>query len=321
LTDVSRMEDLLGLVVCPLCKLDLTEHGAHLRCPSGHVFPVSRGVPRLVADWTGDASSISRSFGEQWRAFDYDEDRTWGASADERLHGFLGDIAQPAAWFKNKVVLDAGCGNGVLTHAISTLGCKHVLGCDISPSVEQAHRRFGDSVLFVQSDLMQPALRPAAFDVIYCGGVLHHSPSTRAALEQLVEALAPGGTIYVWLYWKVSSRSYRIKSALRKVLSPLPNRAKRTIILPLVAIASLRDRSLTWRDHFLVQVDFFTPRYRWEHTPDEVEGWMADLGLRKMTPHGQSRDGFGMRAERPPAGDRAPRHAPEQSLAGGRDSS
>lgn len=309
--------DLLHLLACPRCGGDLARDSTdRLVCRSSHRYPIVEGVPRLLASWTPDASSISATFGRQWRLFRYDEDRTWGVDAQARLEIFLRDIGEPGAWFRGKNVLDAGCGNAVLASAIETLGC-HVIAADVSSSVVAARRRFGDRVFFVQMDLMRPALKPQAFDVIYCGGVLHHAPDTRVALTRVAEGLAPGGVIYVWLYQSVPSRAYRVKSRLRKLLAPLPDAVKYAAVLPLVPLAAFRDRTLSWREHLIFLVDFFTPKYRWEHTPEEVALWLHQAGLASVCTASRNRDGFGVRARRPPIAPRAA--APSSARDGGVD--
>ena len=177
-----------------------------VRCSRGHAFPVVRGVPRLLRDFhlsdAEAARSIHQSFSREWSHFDYDDDRTWGHTIEKRKADFLRHIACPPDVLAGKVVLDAGCGNGALSVAMSSFGCD-VVATDISSSVEAAYRHFNgrdpDRTHFIQSDLMSAALRPAAFDVVYCAGVLHHTPNTRATFESLLPALAPGGTIFVWL--------------------------------------------------------------------------------------------------------------------------
>lgn len=291
--------ELLELVVCPLCHEDLSADALALRCEKGHVFPRTAEVPQLLPEDHGkDAASIARSFGHQWERFDYARDRTWGFDADQRLRTFLEECGRPPEWFEGRRVLDAGCGNGVLAYMMSTLGCT-VLATDVSPSVFAAAERFGEDVHFAQSDIAQPAFRPGAFDFVYCGGVLHHTSSTRHTLEQAVRAVALGGAIYVWLYWRVPGVKSRVKTVVRNGLRPLPDPVKHAVVVPFASQGWLRDRSLSWREHFLVQHDFFTPRYRWEHTPEEVHSWFRALGFNKVVTQTTSRDGFGVLAEAP----------------------
>jgi SAM-dependent methyltransferase len=234
------------------------------------------------------------TFGRQWARFAQKHGRTWGLAPGERLDRFLTDVDLPPEWFPGKRVLDAGCGPGDMANVVATLGCG-TTGLDISPSVERARLQF-PSVHFVRGDLASPpSLQP--FDLVYSGGVLHHSPSTLAALKGTCTLVAPGGRLYVWLYWKVPGFKFAAKSVLRHITAPLPTGLKDVVCVPFALQAWARNRSLTLHEHLLVQRDFFTPRWRWLHTPNEVIQWLADLGFdaRLRT---TSQDGFGVLADR-----------------------
>lgn len=296
------LADITGLIVCPACREPLRDRRDRLVCTSGHSYPVVHGVPRLVTvGGRAAAETIGSTFGRQWRKFRHEQDRTWERTVEERVAYFLADIDRPAAWLAGKRVLDAGCGNGVLSHAISELGAT-VLATDVSGSVEEAHRRYGGgSVHYIQSDLQRPIFARAAFDVVYSGGVLHHTPDTKASLATIAAAVRPGGILFVWLYWRLPGRRYRARLALRRLIGPLPTRAKTLVVVPVAALGWLLDRARrrrrNWREILIVELDFFTPRYRWEHTPDEVRGWLEELGFDRIEDF-PGRDGFGVRAHR-----------------------
>lgn len=271
-----------------------------LTCSDGHSYPIHKNVPCLLLE--NHSHVISDSFSHQWAQFNYDNDLTWGKSADERIEEFLRQLEVHAVDVKGKMVLDAGCGNGILSEAIKRLGAR-VIATDVSESVFAASQRFRqhDDLLFVRADLMQSAFAPSSFDIIYSGGVLHHTPNTRRAFETLALLLRPGGSIFVWLYSRVSGKRYMAKLALRRAMAPLPVRIKHVLITPLVAQNALRHRSdnVSWRERFLVQLDYFTPRYRWEHTPVEVHEWFRSLGLKDVRTTDEVRDGFGVLGRSP----------------------
>src|SRR5262245_55292577 len=86
-------------------------------------------------------------------------------------------------------VLDLGCGTGQMALYLAG-GERRVVGADLTRAslalAAHAARRFGvERVLFVETDLRHPALRPASFDVVLCTGVLHHTPDPRAAFAQV----------------------------------------------------------------------------------------------------------------------------------------
>ncbi|HCG02868.1 MAG TPA: hypothetical protein DEV93_20280 [Chloroflexi bacterium] len=234
------------------------------------------------------------SFGRQWDEFDSERNRTWGIDVETRLRMALADFGQPPEWFRGKRVLDAGCGHGILTAQIATLGA-NVTGIDVC-DLEQARRRF-PSVNYVRGDVSNPPFGPEVFDAIYSGGVLHHTPDTRRAFDALTKLLRPAGLMYVWLYWRVPGLTYKTRSMIRRTLAPFPYGIRRLPVFPFAAQAALRDRSLSFSEHRLAQHDFFTPRWRFEHTPEEVLGWCRDRGLRSEL-RSTSRDGFGVLVSR-----------------------
>jgi SAM-dependent methyltransferase/uncharacterized protein YbaR (Trm112 family) len=211
-----------------------------LRCAAGHVFPVVRGVPRLLPDSLrehlpalralplDDAGPAAKQLMAELTAgqpadFDYDErtrasfssewehhnvgDKTWGMELDYRVDTFfLRSIGIPQDELAGRVMLDAGCGNGSQSVAYTAFGLE-VVAIDLSSGLEHGqafrHRHPGarpDRVHFIQADLQRPPLAPASVDIIHSAGVLHHTPSTERTFRALCPLLAPGGTFYVWLY-------------------------------------------------------------------------------------------------------------------------
>jgi 2-polyprenyl-3-methyl-5-hydroxy-6-metoxy-1,4-benzoquinol methylase len=327
---------LLGWVVCPRCgaELDFLEEAARtavrelgadtevssgvLRCGSGHMYPIRNGVARLLESERFESSmaarSIKESFSREWGHFDYEQDRTWGETVQQRRTDFLRHVDYDPNELRGKVVLDAGCGNGMLSHAISAFGCE-VVATDLSESVEAAHRHLSGReprrTHFFQSDLMQPALRPESFDVIFCAGVLHHTPSTRETFDQVIKALASGGTIFVWLYWDVGGLKPKLSEAVRRVVSPLPAPLKHAVVWALLPqsllrqyIRSVRDGTgragrLNRREVLVRMLDSYTPRYRWRHTPEEIHGWFRELGFTNIKTTERGSEGFGVAARKP----------------------
>jgi 2-polyprenyl-3-methyl-5-hydroxy-6-metoxy-1,4-benzoquinol methylase len=310
---------------CDACYGTEVETGS-LVCSGGHFFPIQEGVPRLElsdAMESADSRSIRESFSGQWKHYDYDaEDRTWGQTRAERRADFVRFVDMPAESLSGKLVLDAGCGNGLLSGEMRGFGCE-VLAADLSDSVEDASRYFAkhgnEGLHFVQADLMHPPFRAEAFDIVFCAGVLIVTPDSRATLNEIARAVAPGGTLFIWLYWREDKLTYRIKTGLRRVVAPLPLFARRAVAFAFVSQAMLRQvlrrvyrrsdpgEQASWRERLVIQLDFFTPRYRWEHTPDEVREWLVELGFTGMKLTEEGASGFGMVARRPAAAGEEPR--------------
>ena len=114
------------------------------------------------------------------------------------------------AWAGRRV-LDVGCGNGYLLGHYARAGAC-TTGIDLtSRGVALSARRFelgglrGD---FAQGNAEALPFRDASFDLVLSMGVLHHTPNTAAAVEEIRRVLRPGGTFLIMLYHR-NSLAYR----------------------------------------------------------------------------------------------------------------
>src|SRR5208282_1928934 len=90
---------------------------------------------------------------------------------DERV--FLEETQIPAANFRGKLVLDAGCGMGRYAIVALSLGAE-VVAMDLSDSLLRlaAEAPNWPKLHVVQGNLLRPPLKPAQFDIVYSHGVL-----------------------------------------------------------------------------------------------------------------------------------------------------
>jgi SAM-dependent methyltransferase len=275
---------------CIRCgSLDLHQAAATLVCPECQAaFPVLRGVPRFVA-----RELYSESFGFQWNRFARTQLDSANGSTRSR-DTFIQKTGLSLASLRGKRVLDAGCGMGRFAEVCADAGAE-VHAIDLSTAVEAAHANLGHrpNVHIYQADIMRLPFADESFDIIYSIGVLHHTPDTRNAFMALPALLKPGGLIAIWVY----SRKLRVfvgGELLRTVTPSLPKplllRASR-IAVPLYHLHRLRfvgqltsvllptsmnpDPQWRWLDTF----DWYSPKYQWKHTYDEVEGWFREAGL------------------------------------------
>jgi SAM-dependent methyltransferase len=205
---------LLALLACPACAGSLEMRDAKadpgcaeeiatgkLTCKScGSEFPIRGGVPRLLPPGlSGVTQKTSAAFGWQWKEFVelYNE---YEAQFLDWIHPIQPDF------FRDKVVLDAGCGNGRHAFYAAKYGAREVVGMDLSDAVDTAYENVGKmpNAHVVQGDINHPPFARAAeggpFDFIYSIGVLHHMPDPEAGFQSLVRFVRPGGAIFAWVY-------------------------------------------------------------------------------------------------------------------------
>lgn len=269
-------------------------------------------------------SQTRDSFGYKWRQTD-----SFGSAAQREVsrkwlmerYGFE-DAAAMAAYFASRQhLLDAGCGGGfsarILLEDVPSL---HYTGVDISEAVWVAREQFGDRqrTAFVEADLLSLPFREASFDTIVSEGVLHHTPSTRAALASLVPLLARGGEILFYVYRTKAVVRELADDAIRAQVAPMPPEQAWEAMRPLTALAkSLAELrtdvtvtedvpilgikagtydvqrliyngfcKLFWNDAYSfeenlhVNFDWYHPAYAHRQTEEEVRTWCEELGLR-----------------------------------------
>jgi SAM-dependent methyltransferase len=97
------------------------------------------------------------------------------------------------------VVLDAGCGTGVVTSWLLSrvLPTGHVIGLDLAaPHVREAmqHRHQVAQLCYVQADMSSPPFQ-APFDLIWCTNAINHLRRRQEGVRALASILRPGGRL------------------------------------------------------------------------------------------------------------------------------
>jgi ubiquinone/menaquinone biosynthesis C-methylase UbiE len=89
-------------------------------------------------------------------------------------------------------VLDLGCGSGAFGKRIAALG-HTVIGADISPNLLAFAP--SESIGRVQCDVERMPFQANAYDLVFCGGVLHHFPAKALVLREVSRVLKAGGEL------------------------------------------------------------------------------------------------------------------------------
>jgi len=123
-------------------------------------------------------------------------------AAKDRLEPYVHGFAEYARW-RNRDVLEVGCGLGTETVRFARAGAR-VTAVDLTATaVELTARRLADEGLegtVRQADAEELPFADASFDLVYSWGVLHHTPDTAAAINEVARVLRPGGEALVMLY-------------------------------------------------------------------------------------------------------------------------
>ena len=167
-------------------------------------------------------------------------------------------------------IVEMGCGTGQMSLYLARAD-RLVVGADLTRASlrlgSAAARRMGvERVLFVETDLRSAGLKPGAFDVVYCSGVVHHTPDPRASFARLATLARPGGMIVVGVY----NAFARIPSRLRGVVARLSGFR----VIPFDPVLRER-RSEPARREAWVRDQYQHPEEH-RHTLAEVQRWFAE---------------------------------------------
>jgi SAM-dependent methyltransferase len=275
-----------------------------LQCPScASSFPITGGIPRFanLAEVESDKHATAENFGWQWTHFTHQDERY--------AEQFLGWIAPvKPEFFRDKVVLEGGCGNGRHTLLSAEWGAREVIGVDLSAAVESAFAatRSVPNAHVVQADIFRLPLA-RKFDYAFSVGVLHHLPDPRQGFLSLASKVKPGGQITAWIYgaenneWivrlvnpvreKITSRiDRRALLQLSKIPAAGMFLATKLIYGPLNRRGSTLGQYLfyndylsaiapfDWRDHHLIVFDHLVAPTAFYISRAEFETWWRDIG-------------------------------------------
>ncbi len=136
----------------------------------------------------------------------------------------------PFASFRDQDVLEIGTGNGA-DGAMFALNGAHYTGVDLTEAALEATKRhfevLGLPGRFQKENAEQLSFPAETFDAVYSHGVLHHTPRTQRAIDEVHRVLKPGGRAIIMLYHKGSFNYYvRIMTYMRaRVLLKILSRA------------------------------------------------------------------------------------------------
>jgi SAM-dependent methyltransferase len=201
-------EKILDLLACPTCGGDILLVHVALReereiiegvlsCKKcEREYKIVRGVPRFadLSRIEQDKAETATNFGWQWTHFTQ-EDTKYA----EQFLGWLQPVKEE--FFRDKIVLEGGCGKGRHTTLAADWGAREVVGIDLSAAVETAFQvtRNLPNAHVVQADIYKLPLKKV-FDYAFSVGVLHHTPDPKRSFLSLASKVKKGGAISAWIY-------------------------------------------------------------------------------------------------------------------------
>lgn len=292
------------------------------------MYPVARGLPILLpyrtafhdqfgARFSGPLAKLKgyqfasrepvpgerdvlRSFSKEWTAYRYDG-VIWDVSYEDNERRLRVEIGVNGPAGVPQTYLEVGCGLGLTTAQAQRVLGGEAVGADLSVAVLHATEHFQNNPLLhlVEASAFSLPFEPAAFDVVYSRGVLHHTYSPERAFMSAAQFAKPGGKFYLWVYGKASIRgsalrlaAYSAEALLRPVLSRLPVAVSTAVLSPIALSYLAFNTYRRAKDPQVQPYDFrralhaardrFTPRYAYRQDEDEVMRWFRAAGYDRL---------------------------------------
>ncbi len=145
-------------------------------------------------------------------------------------------------FFKDKNVLDAGCGIGTNSEIALVNGASHVTCVDaFEDTLIHAKNNlssFPDSKVDVKYLNLEIDAIDSKYQIVMCLGVLHHLRNQKEVLHKLLNAVDDNGRIFIWIYGKHNHVfAITLIDLLRKITCRLPIFLNR-IIAKIISIPS-----------------------------------------------------------------------------------
>jgi len=194
-------------------------------------------------------------------------------------------------------ILVAGCGTG--KHLVDTayrFRDADIVGVDLSVAslayaVRRAHEERLDNLAVVQADILALGAWSDRFDIIECGGVLHHMRDPLEGWRILAGLLRPGGLMHVGLYSELARRDVVAARAFiaergwqptdEGIREARPGIARYLASRPAGATGSAGAAVLGWRDFYSMEecrdLLFHTLEHRF--TLPRIASILDELGL------------------------------------------
>ncbi len=227
------------------------------------------------ADWSFQPTDVEGDTGKIYdNLFSAYDERRFEESVE--LFSMRQAMWGPLDWFKGKVCLDAGCGQGRFVVALGRLGVAKAIGVDVNEKGLDAGRsRRWDTELsnieFLRASVLDLPFPDATFEYVICSGVILLCPEPKKGFDELVRVTKPGGRLFLSVYGS-GGLKWMLYDALRLLGKIIPFR---------VTEAACKAFGMPPNKRYNLLDDIYTP-YSYRFTEAEIRRWFTDAGFENV---------------------------------------
>ncbi len=161
----------------------------------GSEVPYSNGILRFTPNQSYSTGNFSK-LREKHAQLQLDSVN----GTNDRECTILNRTNWPKEFFKDKLVLECGCGAGADTEALLKLGAK-VVSVDIAGTdICRANMKGNQNSVVIQGSIMDLPFKKKSFDIVWCHRVLQHTPSPSKTLDHILQFVKNEGAVFVHSY-------------------------------------------------------------------------------------------------------------------------
>jgi SAM-dependent methyltransferase/uncharacterized protein YbaR (Trm112 family) len=254
-------------------------------------YELPNGIPR-----PGEAT-LRKTFTKEWATLQLD-DTSFGLTFEQRDFFVSLELDWPDRLLTREdlKVLEIGCGSGFESLSLDRVTRGDIYGFDLNVALlhngEALSKR--PFVNVANASLFALPVQPCSFDIVYSSGVLHHTHSTKAAFDEILQYRKDEGLIYIWVYaledsdYSIKGRfDWIIEDIVRPRIAGAPDFWQNLIVRHLARRHLRRYKqyggyskelwTMANSEHFIR--DRWTALFAHRHSFIEVIRWFLDVGL------------------------------------------
>jgi len=296
-------------------------------------YLIDNGLPSFIDNLSKGECKVQELFSKYWTTFDLDNmvalkkdlyvdslkklllvDNLDNAAAQTTINAYLNS--------KNKI-LDAGCGVGWICRLFRANDQQKWYNVDMSDAILVAHKnlRTHPNNFTARASIGSLPFKKQYFDLIFCNGVIHHTPNPKEMFTNLVSHLAPGGDICIAMIRRQApmrdfadqhirqfydglsfeetmqiSKSFfefskelaqhdvtiNVPAGLEKVLGVEAKSYKLKNLIHTYFVKCFYSPHFSDEENILQQMDWYQAKYAWPFTEEELIDWYKEAGLENI---------------------------------------